>query len=89
MKPYKKARIIELITIVLALACLIVGMSAGFIEKYGNTGSTVMRVAAIVVALIGIIASRKYSKCPHCGQTINVLSRYCSACGRKLNEENK
>ena len=26
-------------------------------------------------------------ECPHCGKTINALSRYCPACGRKLSEE--
>lgn len=87
MKPYKKARIIELIAIVLGLGCLIVGMSAGFIEKFGDSGSTIMRIAAILIALAGIVASRKHSKCPHCGQTINVLARYCPSCGKKLNEE--
>ncbi len=86
MKPYKKARIIELAAIILALAALIVGMSSDFITRFGDTASTVARIAAIVIALIGIIASRPYSKCPHCGKTINVLSRYCSECGRKLNE---
>ena len=86
MKPYQKARIIELIAIVLGIAILAVGMSAGFIEKFGDNGSTIARIAAILIALGGIIGSRKFSKCPHCGQTINVLSRYCSACGRKLNE---
>ena len=86
MKPYKKARIIELAAIVLALAVLIVGMSADFIEKYGSTASTISRIAAIVIALIGIIASRKFSVCPHCGKTVNVLSRYCSECGKKLKD---
>ena len=87
MKPYKKARIIEIIAIVLAIAVLLIGMNAGFIERFGSTGTTIARIAAIVIALIGIIASRKYSKCPHCGKTINALSRYCPACGRKLSEE--
>ena len=87
MKPYQKARIIELIAIVLGITALVVGMSAGFIEKFGDTGSTITRIAAILIALAGIFASRKFSVCPHCGKTINVLSRYCSACGKKLKDE--
>ncbi|MBO4289150.1 MAG: zinc ribbon domain-containing protein [Lachnospiraceae bacterium] len=89
MKPYQKARIIELIAIVLGIAILAVGMSAGFIERFGDTGSTIARIAAILIALGGIIGSRKFSVCPHCGQTINALSRYCSACGKKLKDEPK
>ena len=45
MKPYKKARIIEIIAIVLAIAVLLVGMNAGFIERFGSTGTTIARIA--------------------------------------------
>lgn len=87
MKPYQKARIIEITAIVLGIAILAIGMSPGFLEKFGETGSTIARIAAIMIALGGIFGSRPFSKCPHCGETINVLTRYCTICGKKLKDD--
>ena len=86
MKPYKIARIIELAAIIVAAAVLVIGMNLPPEQTGWNTAC---RVAAIVIAMAGIFLSRKYSVCPHCGKTINVLSRYCSACGERLNKEVK
>ena len=86
MKPYQKARIIERVATVAALALLVVGITQSFIDTYGQTGVIVTRVGACVFAPAGIIIGRHFSVCPHCGKKVNVLKKTCSECGKYFDE---
>ncbi len=86
MKPYRIARFIEGGAIVVAAVLLLLGVSGTMTALFGESGMLISRIGAAVVALAGIIFGRKYSVCPHCGKTVNVLSRRCTECAMRFTD---
>lgn len=72
--------------VVFAIAWGVMGLK--LLDKdYLITAEAYTGLISIIVGFGCLLYLKCLNRCPHCGKTIQSFGKYCSYCGKKINEQ--